>query len=307
MTMNKIVRNLLLLAAILIIVGCVMAGAGFASGGMKSVSVTQNGLVVAGANGDTTVEVNESYSKITDVVIDVDLAELKLVEGSSFSLKGRYNPEVQDLSITEKAGVLTISRKPLINWFGFNFGFKYPLSNDLTLTYPKGTKFKSITITNNLGGLDVRNLEAKSLEVNLDAGSFDGSSILVDSLSMRLNLGGCTIKELTVAERAEFRLDAGSLDLERSSVNNLSVFNNLGGFDYSGALTGNVRIDLDVGSLKMSLENKADELSYTIDTDLGSIQVNGRKEGSPAHTTASSPTCTLDITTAMGGVTLNTR
>ena len=308
--MSKAFRNFLLVAAVLIIVGGIITGIGFVFGGLRSVALTQNGPVIVGFENDTVIEVNESYNKITDITVDVDISELKFEEGTSFSLKGRYNPNIIDLKINESNGVLTISGKALsrnqwhFGWFFNDLSIGY--DETLVFTYPKGTEFKSIKINNSLGSLDLQNLKAKSLSVSLDLGDFNGDSILVDSIDTDLNLGSCSINHLTVTKDAKFRLDSGSLTLRNSTVNNLVANNNLGSFRFSGKLTGKAEATLDVGSLDMDLENKDSELSYSIGADLGSIRINGKEYGASAHRTVNSPICTLDISLSLGGVRLNT-
>jgi len=309
--MSKAIRNLLLIAAVLIIAGGIIAGIGFASGGMKPVGFGLGGPYIVNADNGEYVEVNESYSNITELRINIDFGEIKLVEGSSFSLTGRYYTRYQTLEISERNGVLTISGKPFqrnwwsLGWWGFDFGS--PFEEELTFTYPKGTVFNSIDISNSLGSLDIQRLSAQSLRVSLDAGNLNGTSISVESLNARLSLGNCTIRDLTVTRNATINMDAGALNLRDVSIHDLTVKNSLGDVTFSGFLTGQARISLAAGSLRMDLTNTLATTSYAINTDLGSITLNGQRHGTSARATVPSPTCSLDIKVSLGGVELNTR
>jgi len=312
--MSKLVRNLLLLVAALVIVGGIIGGIGLALGGMKPISLTKDGLVILSTDSADSVEINESYTKLTEVHVNLKLGELKLVEGDSFSLRGRYNSAVQSFEITERNGVLTIvetsRRSGFFDWgfdLGLDLGSGLWSSDALTLTYPKGTTFTNVDVTLDLGSLNVQTLRADSMSVRLSMGDFTGNKITVDSIDANMELGNCVVSDLTVTKQAEFTLSSGNLNLNNSSVYNLTLKNSMGNLEYSGVLKGTATCDLDLGSVTMDLENREDDLSYRIETDLGSVSVNGQRQGSSVSRSSSSPACTLEIRAAMGSVDLNTR
>jgi len=314
--MSKAVRNLLILGSVLLIVGGIIATVGTVMGGMRPVYPTRDGLVILGIGSADYVDVNEKYNSITEVYIDSDIMDLWLVEGTSFSLKGRYNSSIMSLDVSEKNGVLTIKAKNLKNgWWGFDWwGFNWwglgsigQSSQELTLTYPKGTHFKTVEISGDLGSLRIVSLEAETLNVWLNLGDFSANTISVGNMEARLSLGSCTIEGITVSKSGTFTMNNGGLFLRNASINNLTASNNLGSIEYSGVLKGMARFELDLGALDIRLQNAEKDLSYTIRTDLGSININGRNYGSPARSNVSSPSCTLEIKTSLGSVTLNTK
>ena len=345
--MSKALRNFLIIAAILLIVGGIIATIGTVLGGMRLVTLTREGIVINEVGGAKLVEVDERFSKVTEVRIKADLGDFILEEGDSFALKGRYNASILRLNVSEKSGVLTIECLSINNTiFGWTLGSIDGTDNRLTLTYPKGTKFTNVDVTLNLGSLRINNFEADSLIVsldagsffgnsisvgrldakmnlgdcrvddltvlrtavfNLDAGSFRGKSITVENLDAKMSLGSCTIDDLTVSKGAEFRLNAGSLYLRNASVYDIKASNNLGGIDYSGVLKGDAQFTLDAGSLKLNLDNAEKDLSYRIKTDLGSVSINGRNQGSSVISSVVSPVCTIEINTSLGSIAITTR
>ena len=345
--MSKALRNFLIIAAILLIIGGIIAAVGTLLGGMRSITLTREGIVINEIGNGRLVEVSEKYNKVTEVRIRADLGDFILEEGDYFALKGRYNASILKLDVSEKSGVLTIECRSINKTiFGWNLGSLDGEDNRLTLTYPRGTKFTNVDVTLNLGGLHISNFEADSLIAsldagslfgnsitvgrldakmnlgdckvddltilktavfNLDAGSFKGKSITAENLEARISLGSCTIDDLTVSKGAEFRLSAGSLYLRNASVYNLQASNNLGGIDYWGVLKGNAEFTLDAGALKLNLDNAETDLSYRIKTDLGSVSINGRSQGSSVNSSVVSPECTLEINTSLGSVAVTTR
>jgi hypothetical protein len=310
--MSKTIRNFLLVAAVLIVLGGVISGIGFALGGLAPVSVTPEGVKLLNEGGRQ-VNVNENYKNLTSIDIDTDIMELRLEEGDSFRLTGSYNSDLVRVEIEESGGELQVRTHSANNglfgwnWLNLGFGVYNQNYNELTLIYPKGTQFDTVALKSSLGSLRVDNLSAKALAVSLDAGSFNGTNIATDTLDVNMSLGSCTVDRLVAKNSAGFKLDGGGLALKESELNNVSIDQNLGGCDFSGLLTGKADIFLDLGSLNLNLENDEESLSYSIKTDLGSITVNGRSVGSPANLSAKSPECNLNLESNMGNINVSTR
>ncbi|MCL1799416.1 MAG: DUF4097 domain-containing protein [Eggerthellaceae bacterium] len=306
-TMNKGLKNFLVLAGGLIVAGLIVAGIGFGLGGMRPVVFTSSGFIVEGSEGRGMTRIDESYSKVTDVFFDIDAVSLRLVEGDSFSLRGTYQATLQRFEVVERNGVLTVTGTSLAKgWWGFGF-LGNRMQDELTLTYPKGARFKGVDVALRLGSLGIQGLEADSLRVQLDLGDFQGRGIRAESMSADLKLGNCDVRDVTAGKQASFSMDSGSLYVKDSSVKNLTVVNRLGDVGYSGTLEGFAKAELDLGSLTFDLANKEGETSYRITADLGSIRINGRDQGTHASSTVSSPACTLDISLSLGSAELNTR
>ncbi|HBT95829.1 MAG TPA: hypothetical protein DEB24_07015 [Coriobacteriia bacterium] len=310
--MSKRIRNFLIIAAVLIVVGGVVSGIGFALGGMIPVSIGGGGIHVAG-QGERNTVVDESFRNLSSVEINTDILELELRQGDAFRLEGTYDASAVTLDISESGGGLRIdSRSASSGFFGWNWGFGNfgfnTTVNKLVLTYPADTGFDSVSIKNDLGSLKIDGLSTKSLRAQLDAGYFKGSNISADTVDVDMNLGGCDITGLVVNNTTKFKMDAGSLNLIDSSLKDPDIKLNLGGFDYSGALNGSGRLTLDLGSLNLDLTNKEADLGYDIATDLGSINMNGRGLGSPVSTRSDTREATyLNIKCNLGSVDIDTK
>jgi len=304
--MSKALRNLLIIAGVLVIIGAIIAGTGFAMGGMRSISFSKDGPIVVGVDGKDMVEVNESYNKITALDVQMDLGELKLEEGDSFSLKGRYTFGLQSFEISESNGVLTVRAKQTSR-IGIGYIGVGTFHDQLTFTYPKGTKLDKVSIYLALGGLSIKNLDTDYLDVTLDAGAFNGNKVTTAQLIAQLNLGSCDIRQLSVSDSAKLNLDAGSLTLSNATVSNLSVDNHLGGVDFSGKLVDTADFNLDMGSISLKLDNRESDLSYNVSSNLGSVTINGKSHGNSVINTNTSSTCTLDVSLSLGSADVKTR
>ncbi len=309
--MSKLLRNFLLAAAILIIFGGVVSGIGYALGGMVPLSITNEGIKLFGQSGQHTV-VNESYRDLKSIEVNTDILELSFEEGDAFKVEGNYNPNIITLNISENNDALKIDSRSSSqgffgwNWFNFGIGFGGGNINVLKITYPKNAEFESLKVTNDLGSLNMNDLSTQALNVKLNAGSFYGENITADEMDVDMDLGSCTINSLTSGKQSKFTMDAGSLSLTESSLTDTNAKLNLGQFDFSGLLEGNAEFSMDLGSINLDLENQEDKLGYSIETDLGSIHVNGKQAGSPANQKVSNPDCTMEVKSNLGSVNIET-
>ncbi|MDR0515268.1 MAG: DUF4097 domain-containing protein [Coriobacteriaceae bacterium] len=302
--MNKKIRPLLVVSAILVIVGGILAGGGLALGGMNPVVLTSKGLLVIEGDGKGLTQVDRHFDKINSVVVDVGLADLTFQEGDSFSLEGAYAAEIASLEISEANGVLTISgnRYPSIS-----LGIGFNPHDRLVFTYPKGTSFEKVTIKNSLGSLNISGLNAKLLEASLNAGSLTGSNASIGTLSIEMDLGSCFFDGLSVKEGARITMNMGGLSLRDASCHDLVVKSNMGSIDFAGLLSGTADLRLDLGGAVLDLENPLETVAYSLETDLGSLEVSGKELRSPAKADADTPTCTLNIKCNLGSVELSAR
>jgi hypothetical protein len=310
--MKKATRNLLIIATALILVGGILGFTGYGLGGMKSISLTPDGPVVIRDDGDASVLVDERWNKLTALDIDSGILDLRIVEGDSFSLKGSYDSRLMGLDISESKGVLTI-RGTYHNRWWLNLG-PWSLGSNLresvgqmTLTYPRGAVFDQVSAKSDAGNLHIEGLDANSLAVAFAAGNFTGRNITAEELSVDMALGNCEIKGLEVTDAAQAEMNSGRLNLTDARIRNLTSESNLGSFDFSGSLSGEAEIRMNLGNLDLDLDVAEKDLSYSIESDMGSVELNGHSLGSDSQRTATSPTLELDIRTNMGSVDIRTR
>ncbi|MDR0350127.1 MAG: DUF4097 domain-containing protein [Coriobacteriales bacterium] len=308
--MKKSVKILLIVACSLVGLGLIVCLVGFSMGGMASISLRQNGLVVMDEKNGEVAVVDERYEKLSEVVINVELLSVTLKEGDSFSLQGHYNSKALALELSEEDGVLTVSTRKLLRdpWFGFGFDIlKFHNWNDLVLTYPKGTQFKRLFINEDVGSLHMEDLSADELELTLDVGSVTGNNVSVGRLVAREGAGSFKADGLEITEEAQFTLDVGSLTIDRGNVRNLNAQNSMGSFRFSGSMSGVADVRVDLGSVRLNLDILERELEYDIDTELGSAKLNGRKLEGANSSGGGSPELKLSVVADLGSVDVRTR
>jgi hypothetical protein len=300
--MKKATRNLLIVALSLVLIGGILGFTGYYLGGMKAVGLTSSGPLVSNS---LLASVNERWDKLTALDIDSNALNLKIVEGDSFSLTGKYDADNVTLAVSESNGVLKIhssSRGNQRSWIGFSWP-----EQELTLTYPRNAVFDTASVNSDLGNLHAEGLNADTLKVKLAAGKFTGAHITTKQLDLNMDLGKCEIDGLEVSDNARTSLNSGSLTLKDSSVSNLTASNKLGSFDFTGTLSGKAKIDMDLGSLDLDLDNREADMSYAVSSHMGSVTLNGHGADSTASGGPSSASLRLEATTNMGSIDIRTK
>ncbi|MDR2671816.1 MAG: DUF4097 domain-containing protein [Coriobacteriales bacterium] len=312
--MSKTAKILLCVVGGVFVVGGILATIGFGLGGVRPVRF--DGLRPTVLTDDATTTVNEHWDNITAVDIDSSIVSLKMIPGDSFSLTGSYPADLVTLDIHESGGTLRISSESQPRpWFLniFNFG-SYPFAPDknyeLVLTYPADAEFSSVSFVGDLGNLDVSSLRAKSLSARLNAGNLTGKDIRVDDFDVDMDLGNCEINGLDVAQRARAALNLGSLKLTSAKINDLTAELDLGSAVFEGTLWGTATLSLNMGEADLRLQNSEAELSYLFRASMGDVSLNGISKSSGVNSSTQSsvanPTCTLDVKTNMGSITVST-
>ncbi|MDR1712732.1 MAG: DUF4097 domain-containing protein, partial [Coriobacteriales bacterium] len=321
--MKKSTRNILIVSLVLILVGGVLAGTGWALGGARSVALTSSGPVVN--NPANLIQVDEHYSKITSIDFDVDVMELHLQPGEEFALSGSYYDNNGALEITESNGKLSVqlNRNTYgtsilnFNWgLGFNGIGEYN-SQTLTLTYPANSKFTSVILNSDYGDIEISGLNANSLSLDMDAGSFIGENIKVDSLDAYLDFGDFTINNLDVTNTATLELNSGQLSSDDGgiTVGELEATLDLGDIDIDELTVKNSgNLTLSAGALNI---NKVEANDLSIFADMGSVEVKGKLTGTSIFEVRmgscslemdqSAERIAFEIVTDMGSIDINGR
>ncbi|MDR0569847.1 MAG: DUF4097 domain-containing protein [Clostridiales Family XIII bacterium] len=297
--MNRGVKGLAAFSAALLIIGLVFLMAGAAVGGMNPIAFGEDGFEIAfeGLKGD-----GGAFSRDFDDFdsIDADLGaygyDVVLDEGDGFSVVGDFDPRFGPPEISVEDGRLVIRDRHgdrgegrrsggwmnLVLSGGGAFGWadyldRYPRT--VTVTYPKGKLFDSVSVRGAAARVTLRGLNAKTLEVSCGAGDLRYEGGDAGEVDVRLSFGNCRVVGVSCGE-ARFSLNMGALSASRFDCGGLRAEVNMGETDVSGALRGDVRVSAKMGAVAVRTSLPKNEYSYSVRTGMGEASVDG--EGVPA-------------------------
>jgi hypothetical protein len=325
--MGKIMKTILIIAAAMIVAGVILAIAGLAFGGFRSVHVGPGGFFTAWRPGESEVEnISESFDSFDGVEVDVEVCTVILREAEAYEVKVRnlYANTRERPEIRVVDGVLTVRGEdddPEFGRRGFlsrmALFFPYIGSDDwgeaptVEISYPRGARFGEVRVESEAGSVDIKNLEAASLSVESDAGSLKIEKAAVGELRVSLSAGECEIKN-TSADSAAVAMEAGRFSARGFDCGALDGDFNMGEVDVEGSLRGEVDIRSTMGSVLLKTDLPESEYRVDLDVSLGSATVGGRVvSGGPISsisTGSDDPAAAphkIYVNAAMGSVVIN--
>jgi|GEM_PF-6986717 len=280
--MNTTLKNTMIIAAAVAIIGLVIAIIGFALGGMQVVNVSADGISLE-KQGEGVIKIDESFDKdtINSIQGNFDLRDIELKTGTVGSEINVFSKGVgRSFNVENVNGVLTFTDNKS-TLFNFNLFGSYGNGQfkKLIITYPVGTELNDVSIKSSSGDISISDLKADGMTINSDLGDVKFDNVTISKFSTDISSGNLKLIN-TNFKSMKFDLDLG--DINASGYNGEEITGRLssGDIKLEGILTGPVDITSDLGDLTFNISGNENMFSYDIKTDLGDVQLNGQKSGS---------------------------
>lgn len=235
--LQKAIKYLAMAFAIFLavsIIGGILSGFGF--------------LAVLSGDGGVLEEM-KAYSissNITELDMEIEAAELKLVVGDKISVSSN----IKNLTVKEKNGTLVIEENSR-SFFGKG------KVGSLILSVPADFQFQNVDIMTGAGKIAIENLRAKELSLELGAGKVD-------------------IENLEVQTKAEIEGGAGKITVEAGILHNLDMDIGAGEVDMAVLLIGKSKINCGVGNTGIILLGSKEDYRIHLNTGIGNATVDGK-------------------------------
>lgn len=224
---------------------------------------------------DTTLETKKSkFNDISSINISLKYASLKIKKGSKLEVETKTTDN--NIKVSQDGNSIKIKEKD-------DNVFKNKKQN-VTLYIPDDVLFDAVNIETGAGVVDIKNLNANSL--NLDLG-----------------VGKTTISEV-FASAANIETGAGDVVIVDGSLNDASIEVGVGKLEIGARLTGNCKIESGIGAMSLVLPNKEDyKIKFT--KGLGSISYDG--ENIANDTTVGDGDNYIEIDGGIGSINVTTK
>lgn len=170
--------------------------------------------------------------------LDMDIAfgDIEIIEGDSFELEIKNIPE-ESYTIEMKDGTLHItSRMKEHKGYSLFSGFQN-LNYKLTLRIPVEGEYESFLLHASMGDISLNNIITKNLQITQDMGDVH-------------------------VEDVEVRGDS-------------TIINRMGDIKFYGSSLGGLRVNNEMGDIKLVLQGSEEEYSYDLSTSMGDVKING--------------------------------
>lgn len=200
--------------------------------------------------GAETVSGSEKLEAFSGINIDVDVADIKIVEGEDYSISYEGSESLEPVADVTN-GTLAVKQKSVRMISDTNLKCK------ITVTVPAGTKLDDVGVSVDAGKINVQDLTICDLVMETDAGN--------------LKLTNCII------ERANIDVDAGDIDMNDAIIDKSEISADAGNIEMDNIEFDSIDVNADLGNITMDLPLAYEEYSYDLKVDLGNATVGGEK------------------------------
>lgn len=278
---------------------------------------TETGTVTQVADGfePTTANqftINGTTHTISQLNIDMGgVKTTKIVLGNGFGVSGNNLDET--VKISAKDGCLSIKTNTSYNWDDNN--------ETITITLPKNAVYETVNIKLGAGKMQIADLAATNILLEVEAGSMVAKTITAESLWLNVEAGSIKTDAAT-AKTAEIAVGAGSLVMKSLTVDTLSTsvqagsakleefaattvnFSvDAGSIKAEGDIAGKAAFNVSAGSINLKLE-EPDSFGWALNCQLGNCNIDGEKFSGMNLKNSVNETATIfyDITCQLGSV-----
>ena len=276
--MSRTLRNSLIIAAAIAVIGLIIGIVAFAFGGLLGVSIGPDGVMLAKERRDIR-SISETYTTINSLDVNVDLRDVIIKHGDQFKIESKgvgknFNLENinNNIIISEKG-----STGNIINLF--NFTNERKTHEDLYITIPKSIPLVEIKVGVDSGKINISDVQADKIITDNDLGDVNISNVTANTVTATADSGSINLKN-TNTSIFEFSGDLGDINAENITAREVKGNSSSGGVDISGTITGPIDISNDLGDIDLMLIGQEPSYSYEIETDLGDIEIDGKGYGS---------------------------
>ncbi len=198
-----------------------------------------------GKNNDNKMT-NTSYKDIDISYIDIKLANsnLKIETGDYLNIDTNSN----DISFKQTDNKLYIKEKSFASFLNSK--------EDIIIYIPNNIIFNIFNFTSGVGEVDISDLKAKKLSLNLGASNLK-------------------IHNLEVIDDIFIKGGVGKINIENSIMNNLDLTLGVGKTDITGVIKGISNINTGVGELNIKLTDEKNNYKIVSSKGIGEINIDG--------------------------------
>lgn len=272
--MKKSRKIRLSIAGGLVLVGLILFLIGFQSGGNKPVYWTSSGLKV-GTEKVTSIE--KTVDPYTNLVLNMDLGKINIIYGDTFKISGKIPKDT--LKLNHDGTTLQIQSKSNHQVGLMNFGFNpLPKESELTITIPKDTPLEVINLSNDAGKTLIKDMVAKELIVDVDAGKVEIVNSTFQKTTTYLDAGEINLDDSNLGNTL-IETSAGLVKSKNTTFNGLNLNIDFGTIDLNGIFLGNTVIEQDAGDITLTSSQSEKEFNFDLAKEAGSIKLNNENVG----------------------------
>jgi hypothetical protein len=283
--MSKGLKITALVFGVLLCLGLILGGIGFALGGMNSVQFGRDGLqIIDMTDRDGRVTIDETFPEATSLKVDVSaIREVKVVHGGDvFSVNGYVSEYGGGVTAEMDGSTLRVVTANNNGFWGFgtigvNFGTDWIAGRDtyLTITVPDGFKLEKLDIDVDACELNVDGISADTAVIDVDASAATIKDVEFGSLSVDADASDCKLHGGKVDD-FDADVDAGSFKVSGYTVSkSTTIDGDASDIELDGSFYGRNNVDMDAGDFDLISRISQSDITFILDSSAADIKING--------------------------------
>ena len=305
--MKGLTKLIVGIAAPLFLVGVVLSGVGWAMGaetsievpvGEERIHVGWDGVGLSGWSGtsgtETAAAEEAELAPFTSLEVELSNGTVTVSAGETYGIRLHSGSRPLKYSLEDR--VLRV-------WDEQPAGVEFSeLGGSVEIFLPGGAALTDADITSALGGLELKNVQVETLNIQADLGDITAEGLQAGSAVLTAECGAVNLTDVE-ADELEAELSLGDMTATGLAVTDrLTVTNSLGSVSLEGELGESVSVTADMGDISAVSSRAEQWYGYELSTDLGEITVNGQNRGASASQKGEKGTMELHSDT--GGITV---
>ncbi len=200
-----------------------------------------------------------SLDEFSSIQIEAEIADLVFRPGMNWQLSYRVSDKNYVPTAAVRDGVLTIKQSD-----PDSLHFK-AVNNTITITYPSDALFTSLSITNNIGDIDLLEMTTTDVVISNNVGDLKLSKLISETADITINTGDVTMRD---GDIKTLSVETNTGDVELSNMKQT---------DHAGMTLSSASNDIEIdGEEVESPYNREPNSSYdfTISTATGEVEIN---------------------------------
>ncbi len=235
------------------------------------------------AISDSKETVNEikTLDSFTEMEINVPYSNVEIIEGDEYKLEycikqeGNLQADVSDGKLkldyrhTEETSGFTLN----VFYFDSSFDseyFKLYIPSDASVKKADikiesgdldidGVDIGEIKVKDEYGYVKLNEIQSDKIEIEADSGSIKGEKITANTVELKDSFGSINLDDLKT-KTANMKVESGSIHIDNGEIDEADL-------------------ESEFGSIELSLKGKETDYSYNLNTEFGSMKINGNKVG----------------------------
>ncbi len=263
--MKKIV---IIAAIIMLLIGGVFAGAGYALGGETVMTYTDDGLIF-GVKQDKYV--TETISDdIKNIDADVSICELLSVKkGETFSVK--YNEKYVEFTI--EGNTAEIKQVNDVRFRMFGIGSWNAENHTVEITIPANVRLDEISLNNSVGVIEMDEVVAESVGINADLGDIELNDVTADLISTTMSTGMVSMNGIETS-LLSIGSSIGDVNIDDATIGSFSATLSTGSMRAEDVeITQKGELEISLGDLFLQLQGEREDYKVEAIIELGTLNI----------------------------------